>query len=131
MNLIYRPNIDIKNIEDYYFRVKNTISSNDERVELLIKMKRINNVYKSIKYRINDLKREHIIPEDAFFEENRTFALNKLNEYTHFIFTNKGIEDLENIKDNQLYVLVERYDTLLSLITSCYGKFEDVVTTKC
>lgn len=121
MDIIYKQYINYANIGDLYFTVKNLLKSEDDKTTLLIKMKRINNVYKSIKLRICELIRNKIIPDGVFFEEDRTFMLNAINKkYPHFTFTDAGITALLNINDETLQKLTKRYDEMLNDIYKSY-----------
>lgn len=121
MEIIYKQYINYINIDDLYSLVKNLLQSEDDKTTLLIKMKRINNIYKSIKLRICELIRNKIIPDSVFFEEDRTFILNAINkEYPHFTFTKSGITALLNSNDEILQNLIKRYDKMLTDIYKSY-----------
>lgn len=121
MEIIYKQHIDYVNIDDFYFIVKNLLQSENDKTTLLINMKRINNIYKSIKLRICELIRNKTIPKNFFFEEDRTFILNTINkEYPHFTFTNSGIKALLNVNDEILQNLTKRYDKMLTDIFETY-----------
>ena len=121
MDIIYKQHINYINTGDLYFIIKNLLQSEDDKTTLLIKMKRINNIYKSIKLRICELIRNKIIPDNVFFEEDRTFMLNAINKkYPHFTFTDAGITSLLNVNDEILQKLTKRYDEMLQDIYKSY-----------
>lgn len=120
MSIIYKQDINIENIYNVYDGVLSKCKTFEEKTNLIILMKKINNVHKSIKLRICELIRTTnlICP---FFEENRTFVLNTINEdYPHFIFTKHGITALKLIEDEKLTNYVESYLKLLQLINTTF-----------
>lgn len=111
--IIYKQ--DLKTNE--LFNLYDSITSED-KTTLLIYMKKINNVRKSIKLRICELIRGKKI-ENEFFEEDRSFILNNINsEHPHFIFTENGLEALKNVNDALLNEYVNDYILYLEHITS-------------